>query len=429
MRVLLLNTSFPPMARSAAHLFYDLGRYLVTRGHQVSVVTELPWRRLSYDDSADKYRGARFWLQETMGGMEVLRVRGFPFKEGSLTGRGINTLLLPLSFCFGCFSMGRADVALVYSPPLTLGLAAFLLKRLHRSPFVFNVQDIYPQTLIDMGLMRNPLLIRFFEWIERFSYGQASRVVVHSDGNRKYLIARRSVEPEKVVVIQNWVDTDFISPLDRLNSFRQCHELGDRFLVCYAGTMGHAQDLSPIIKAAKDLQKYENILFLLIGEGVRANEWRRRVEEWELHNVRFLPLQPKSVYPSIVGAADVGLVPLIQELHTPVVPGKLIDFMAGSRPVIATVNLEGDTTKIIHEANCGYVFTPDDDQGVARAILELYCDRSKAQQFGSNGRTYAEKHFSLKSCAAQYEELFRQITKNKTNNREEAQSPKDLEGT
>lgn len=410
MKILLLNTSFPPIARSAAHLFHDLGCYLVARGHQVSVVTEFPWRRLGSAESAARYWSARFRLQETMDGMDVVRVRRFPFREGSLIGRGINALLLPLTFYFGARSMGQADVALVYCPPLTLGLAAFFLQRFHHVPFVFNVQDIYPQTLIDLGLMKNPLLIRFFEWMERFTYVQAACIVVHSEGNRQYLVTRRPVPAEKVVVIPNWVDIDLIRPSDRLNGCREKYGVGTRFLVCYAGTMGYAQDLNPIIQAAKELQEHEDIVFLLIGEGVRAAEWRQKVEQLYLRNVRFLPLQPRSVYPSIVSASDVGLVPLTEELRTPVVPGKLLDFMAGGRPVIATVNLDGDTSRIIREANCGYVFAPDDGHGVAEAILALYHDRPMAHQLGANGRTYAERHFSLKVCAAQYQELFRQIT-------------------
>jgi len=298
----------------------------------------------------------------------------------------------------------------VYSPPLTLGLASFFLKSQHNIPFVFNVQDIYPQTLIELGLMKNLLLIRFFEWMERFTYARASHIVVHSEGNRRYLIDRRPVKPDRVKVIHNWVDTNTLHPSERLNEFRRNHGIGAKFLICYAGTMGHAQDLNAIIQAAKRLQEYDDMLFLLIGEGVREKEWKQKAEQWNLKNIRFLPLQPKQVYNSIVSAADVGIVPLIEDLRTPVVPGKLMDFMAGGRPVIATVNLDGDTSRIINEAKCGYAFTPDDVQGVTEALLLLYNDWSKMEQMGSNGRTYAERHFSLEACAAQYETLFRQLT-------------------
>lgn len=417
MRILLLNTSFPPMARSAAHLFHDLGRYLVSCGHRVSVVAEFPRRRLGSAKSAAKYRRALFQLRERMDGMEVLRVRGFPFQEGSLIGRGVNALLLPFSFYLGARSMDQHDVALVYSPPLTLGLTAYFLQLLHGVPFVLNVQDIYPQTLVDLGLLKNPLLIRFFEWMERFTYARAARIVVHSEGNYQYLVTLRPVPPEKVVVIPNWVDLDFIRPSDRFNDFRNQHGIGSKFLVCYAGTMGYAQDLTPVIQAAKKLEKYDDILFLLIGEGVRAEEWQKKVEQLHLRNVRFLPLQPKAVYPYIVSASDVGLIPLTEALRTPVVPGKLLDFMASGRPVIATVNPHSDTTRIIREAECGYAFSPNDSQGVAEAILALYRDQALARQMGLNGRAYAESHFSLKVCAEQFETLFREIVEEARNRR------------
>lgn len=412
MRLLLLNTSFPPMARSAAHLFYDLGCKLVARGFQVSVVTELPWRRLGSGEVGTKYPNGRFRIREMLEGMEVVRVRGFRFRENSVIGRGINALLVPITFYFGARSAVPKDVALVYSPPLTLGLAAFFLLRFHHVPFVFNVQDIYPQTPIELGLIKNPVLIRLSEWLERFIYSQAACIVVHSEGNRQYLITRRPLPPEKVVVIPNGVDTDLIRPLDRLNGFREEHGLGNRFLVCYAGTMGYAQDLTSIIQAARELQEYDDIFFLFIGEGARENEWKQKTARLGLGNVRFLPLQSKTAYPSVVGASDIGLVPLTQQIRTPVVPGKLLDFMAGARPVIATADLKGDTAKIIDQAKCGYALAPGDARGVAQAVLRLYGDRSLARQLGSNGRAYAEDHFSLGICAARYEELFKRIVAN-----------------
>jgi len=179
--------------------------------------------------------------------------------------------------------------------------------------------------------------------------------------------------------------------------------------VCYAGTMGYAQDLLPTIEAAHILKSDEDVLFLLVGEGIQEPRWKREVEALGLKNVRFLPLQEKSIYPSIIAASDIGIVPLTQNLRTPVVPGKLLDFMAGGRPVIATANLDGDTAKIIREADCGYVFPPQVGRQVANAILELYHNPKLANRLGTNGRIFAESHFSLKISGSQYEELFKQL--------------------
>ncbi len=409
MRILLLNTSFPPQVRSAASLFYELGVTLIERGHTVSIVTEFPWRRLGTSEIDVKYQRAGLMLRETMGGINVIRVKGVPFRETSMAERGINLLILPLAFWIGAQMAGKPDVALVYSPPLTVGLAAFLFSRLNRVPFIFGLQDIYPQTAIELGYLKNPVIIRVSEWMETLVYSKAEKIVVYSEGNREYLIQKRAIPAGKIIVIPNWVDTDVIQPSDRQNSFRQEHGIGNHFVVTYAGTMGYAQDLMPVLEAAQSLQAYPDILFLLVGEGAREIEWKEKTSALGLSNVRFLPLQPKSDYPSLIGASDVGLVPLIEGLHTPTVPAKLLDIMGGGRPIIAIVESDGDTAKIVQAANAGYVIKPGDAESLTQAILTLRNQPSHAQTLGENGRTYAEKHFSRRACIDQYESLFQNI--------------------
>jgi colanic acid biosynthesis glycosyl transferase WcaI len=402
MRILLLNTSFPPQARSAARLFCELGTSLVRRGHQVSVVTEHPWRRLGSGAVSSAIP-----VYERMNGMEVYRVRAARFGENSILGRGINLLLVPWRFYHAAKRTARHDVVLVYSPPLTLGLVAWKLKREFGTPFIFNVQDIYPQTAIDLGYLRNSLLIRALEALEEFIYLQADRVVVHSAGNRSYLVSRGRVREEKIVDIPNWVDTGRVLPTTRFNSFRDRYQIGEKFLVSYAGTMGYAQDLSPIIAAAQKLRDLEDILFLLVGEGVRAEEWREKTKD--LPNVRFLPLLSQAEYGSLVNACDIGFVSLAENLRTPVVPAKLLDFMAAARPVIATVNPASDSAAIITTAKCGFAFCPRDSAGVADAILFLRDNLGLTQAMGNNGRRYAEEKLSLLKCSARYEDLFREV--------------------
>lgn len=366
----------------------------------MSVVTEHPWRRLAVGASVIP---AREWVN----GMDVYRVRAGRFSENSILGRGINLLLVPLGFYRAALRTAPHDIVLAYSPPLTLGLVAWKLKQKFATPFIFNVQDIYPQTAIDLGYLRNSLLIRTLEALEEFVYRQADRVVVHSAGNRSYLVSRGRISEEKVVAIPNWVDTERTRPSSRLNSFREQHHIGERFLVCYAGTMGYAQDLSPIIGAAQTLRDREDILFLFVGEGVRAREWR--VKAKGLPNVKFLHLLPETEYGSLVSACDIGFVSLTADLRTPVVPAKLLDFMAAARPVIATVNPGNDCAEIISEAKCGLAFSPLDSAGVADAVLFLRDHADLAHGMGNNGRRHAEEMFSLLSCSAKYEDLFEEI--------------------
>lgn len=399
MRILLLNTSFPPQARSAARLFFELGTCLVKRGHRVTAVTEFPWRRLGAEMAS-----LPIPERERMNGMDVHRVRAGTFRENSILGRGINLLRVPIGFYQAARSTAPHDVALVYSPPLTLGLVAWMLKRRYGTPFAFNVQDIYPQTAIDLGYLKNSMFIRILEALEKFVYQKADQVVVHSMGNKSYLISRGRVMEEKVLTIPNWVDTDGIQPSERLNSFRSENNVGEEFLVCYAGTMGYAQDLNPIIRAAAQLRDRREILFLLVGEGVREAEWRAKTRS--LPNVRFLPLLPEFRYAALVAACDAGFVPLSDNLRTPVVPAKLLDFMAAARPVIATVHPNSDTAAIIKDAQCGFALSPLESLRVTEAVSFLAQHSVAAGNMGINGRKYVEEHFSLSASVGRYEGLF-----------------------
>ena len=401
MRILLLNTSFPPQVRSAARLYHDLGRYLVRGGHHVSVVTEMPWRRLGDGESA------AIPEREEIDGMQVVRIASYRFGERSMLGRGINLSLLPLKFYRAARSLGPHDVALVYSPPLSLGITGWMLHRLHGTPFIFNVQDIYPQTVIDLGYMKNGAVAKLFSTLEGFVYQRAARLVMHSEGNVQFILNRKKAHPDRTLCLPNWIDTDAIQPTPRTNQFRKQHALGDRFIICYAGTMGYAQEFASLIDAAAALRHRKDILFLLVGEGVRRAEFESRARG--LDNVRFLPLQSEPAYRDLVADVDVGFVSLTEKLTTPVVPAKLLDFMAAARPVIACTNPASDTGSIIAAANCGYVCSPQASTSIAEAVLKLHCDRQLAQQFGFNGRQYAEQHFSLSSCAVAYQQLFDQL--------------------
>lgn len=400
MRILLLNTSFTPQVRSASRLYHDLGAYLVRSGHQVTVVTEMPWRRLGNTVDAIPER-------EEIDGMQVLRVSAYRFGERSMLGRGINLALIPFKFYQAARSLGQHDVMLIYSPPLSLGITGWMLHKLHGTPFIFNVQDIYPQTVIDLGYMKNSTLARLFEILERFVYRRAARLVLHSQGNVNYLLERKKADLSKTLCLPNWIDTASIRTVPRTNQFRHQHQLGGGFIVCYAGTMGYAQDLTPLIDAATMLKSERDILVLLVGEGVRRPEFEARARG--LNNVKFLPLQPEAAYRDLLSDIDVGFVSLTDKLTTPVVPAKLLDFMAAARPVIASTGPASDTGAIVSDANCGRVCSPRDPSEIAAAIRSLRANPAQARTLGQNGRSYAEAHFSLHTCAEAYLRLFQQV--------------------
>jgi len=277
MNILILTDSFPPEIKSSANLLFELSEDL----------SEFPKHYVNNIDQ--RYKG-RLFLCERMNKVKVIRLLSISFIRHIPVIRGLDQFLLSVMFFFGGINSGKQDVILTYSPPLPLGISAYLLGKLKKAPFIFNVQDIFPQSVIDLGLLKSKALIKISELMEKFIYKKARYITVHSEGNRENIISK-NINPEKVITIYNWVDTNLIKPsTDRNNIFRKKNGLGEKYIVSFAGVMGFAQDLEVIIRCAKLLKSYKNILFLLIGDGIKKNGLIKKVNDLQLNNVRFLPL-------------------------------------------------------------------------------------------------------------------------------------------
>ena len=405
MRILLLTDAFPPEVRSASHLMYELAEDLCRRGHSVAVLTCAP----RYNLAAPLPARPKGWIsREKQNGVEVVRVAAPPIHNLSHWRRGLGQLLLPLSFYWAGRRLARPDAVLCYSPPLTLGLAAHWLARRWRAPFLLNVQDLFPQNAIDLGALRSPLLIASFERLEKFLYRRPQAIAVHSSGNASWL-RNRGVPGEKIHVIPNWVDTRRHRPQDARNGnpVRARLGLGDRSVVLFAGVMGHAQDLATIVEAAAALATEPRVVFLLVGDGAQRPAVERRLRALALANVRLLPFVPWQDYPALVAACDVGLVTLKKEMKTPVVPSKLLTYMACGRPVILSLPGESDACAIVREADCGLLVRPGDAGALAAAIRTLLADPAHADRLGAAGRRYAVEHFQRSARVTEYEALLK----------------------
>ncbi len=403
MRILILTEAFPPETKSASTLFFELAESLVKDGHQVSVITRLPRYNVAAGVEANKIPP-----KEILSGIEVKRFQTPPLARNIPFIRGLEHFILGFIFFWGGLFSKKPDIILVYSPPLPLGIAGIWLGKLRGVPTVVNVQDLYPQTVIDLKLLKSRLLIWISRQMERFIYRRSSALTVHSDGNQDYLVTY-GADKKKVKVVPNWVDTELIKPADRNNNFSKKYGLGGKFVVSFAGVMGFAQGLEVVIGAAEILKDKQNILFVLVGEGVKKADLIKLAETKKLENVKFLPTQPRDIYPEILQASDICLVTLGKDLVTPVVPGKMLSIMAAGRPVLASLPLKGDAPKIIEECQCGIAVAPSNPELLAQAILKLYNNQSLGEEMGRRGREAAEKHFSRKSCVKAYEELFNGI--------------------
>ena len=399
MKILLVTINFPPEIGGASHLIYELAASLQARGHEATVLTGYPSYNVT--DLAPQYRrGMR--LDEQLDGIAVRRVRIPQLPRANKFARGLQHFLFGL-WLGALVAVGpRADVILVFSPPLPLPWLTAMAGRIRRMPVVANIQDLFPLEAVELGMLTNGVLIRLFEAMERQVHRLVTAVTVHSPGNRLHVIERGGRE-ERVHVVYNWVDAERICPGARDNGFARQHGLEGRFVVSYAGTMGWAQDMGAVVDAAFRLRDEKEILFLLVGDGVQKEREFARSRELGLENIVWLPMQPWAVYPDVLAASDASLINLHPELHTPVVPSKLLSIMAAARPVIASLPPESDARRILAEAGAGLCVPAGDAQALAAAIRQLHAQPSLAQEMGRRGRTYVEAHFSRQACIDQLE--------------------------
>jgi len=403
--ILLLTAYFPPDIGSAAHLFYELGTALVERDYRVTVLTGMPGYHAQ--GPLDRYK-RKVWIKEKVKGISVVRIVLPRFARHLMVGRALWQFTTATAFLLAGLCLRRHDVAIVYSPPLPLGLTAWALRRLRGIPFILNVQDLFPQSIVDLGLLKNRWIIRLFEAMECFIYRQANAITVHSPGNRQHIVGKGTAA-HKVTAIPNWVDTDFILRADRMNGFREEHGLDDAFVISFAGILGYSQDLDAVLDAAALLSAYDDILWLIVGDGVKKTHLELRAQQMNLSNVRFLPLQPRKGYPAVLHASDVCLVTLHAGVSTPVVPSKILSSMAAGRPVVAALNLDGDAPRLIAEARCGLCVPPEEPHALAEAVLRLYRDAGLRERMGSNGRRYVEVNHTPQVAARQYAGLLEEV--------------------
>jgi len=402
MKILLLVISYPPVLNSAARLFSELAEGLAGHGHQVTVLTTYPERYLAK-------KGSQIIPEREKNKVEVYRLRNLRLPKQVPLLRGLEHVFYGLQYYMKGRRLGRHDVVIAYSPPLPFGATAVLLARRWRGRAVVNVQDLYPRSAVDLGLLKNRALIRFGEWLERWVYQHAHGITVHSEGNRAHVVAHGG-SPERTWVVPNWIDLGKYRPGSKENGFRRKHAPGARFVVSYAGVMGFAQGVGDILRAAAIVAKEtSDVVFLLAGEGVRLPKLKAMAIDLGLKNVRFLPHLPEDEYIALLQASDVCLVTLHEGLKTPVVPGKLPCIMGVSRPAICSTPPQSDARLIVEEAKGGFWVPAGSPEALAEAILTLNGDYALADEMGDNGRWYAEQHFNREKCISRYEEIIAKV--------------------
>ena len=403
MRILVLSQYYDPEPLPKPS---DLAQALAHRGHTVSVITGFP----NYPGGRvyPEYR-LRLVQKEEIADIPVVRTLIYPYHGPSSLSRLLNYGSFMISGVLGSFFSPPCDLIYVWSP-LPIGITAWMIGLLKRAPFVYDVQDIWPESLTAAGKVNHPVVIWAMHQMERFIYKRAGHLLVVTPEAKKNLISK-GVPAEKITIAGLWVDEDRFLEGSKENGVDvgARYGLGSRFVVMYAGNMGYLQGLETVLSCANTLRKEEKIVFVLVGDGVERERLVSRVQELALPNVVFVDSQPTSVIPAFLSRADALLVHLKHsELSDLVVPGKTLAYLASGRPIIMAVN--GAAGDLIREAKAGIVISPEDPDEMARAVLHLeQLSYSERASLGENGRSYLLTHFSKDKVMEQYEDIFTRI--------------------
>lgn len=373
-------------------------------GHRVTVLTGFPNHPTGVVPDEWRARFRRMHDSETIDGIRVERTWLWPLPNRKAHERIRNYVSFALSAAMRGLTLSKPDVVIATSPQLLCPLAGWWIAWSMRVPFIFEVRDLWPESLAAVGAGgEGTLLHRALGAIAGFLYRRADRIVVVTPAFKKHLVRNWRVPPHKIEVVENGVETDLFCPnAASAAEIRQQFDLDRRFVICYAGTMGMAHSLEILLDAAEELQTtLPNTLFLLIGEGAEKQKIVDLAMARQLTNIRFVPQQPRERIPRFLSAADICLVLLKRnDLFKTVIPTKLLESMACARPVIVAV--DGQSRELVEKAGAGVFVQPEDYRALAKAIYEMARDPACIQQMGRSGRQYVVENLSREKTARDY---------------------------
>jgi len=395
MRILYLSQYFPPEAGATQTRAYEMAAGLVRAGHQVTMLTEVPNHPQGI--VFPPYR-RKLWVRENLEGIDVVHVwvKASPVKT-MRTRLAFYLTYMANATLAGLALRGKYDIIYATSPPLFVGGTALALSRLRRTPMVFEVRDLWPESAVALGELRNPRFIRWATMLEEACYRRARRVVVVTQGIRDRLVERGL--GAKVDLIPNGANTELFHYQPQAGqALRQKLGLGDVFLAIYAGIHGIAQGLETVLQAAHRLRDDPMVHFMMIGDGPCKKELLALKKKLALPNLTMLDARPREAIPSYLSAADVAMVPLRRlDLFKGALPSKMFDAWACHCPVL--LSIEGEARRILERAQAGIFVEPESVEAMVEAVRSLAADRQRCQKYGVNGRRFVEEHYSRQAQA------------------------------
>jgi glycosyltransferase involved in cell wall biosynthesis len=392
--VLFLTDNFPPEVNAPASRTFEHCREWVKAGHRVTVITCAP--NFPKGKVFDGYRN-KLWQRETMEGIEVVRVWSYITANEGFVRRILDYQSYMVSAIIASLFVRKVDVIVGTSPQFFTACAAYVASRLKFRPYIFELRDLWPESIKAVGAMKNERAIALLESLELFLYRKAARVISVTNSFKDNLVSR-GIDGSKIEVVTNGVDLSQFKPRSKDPALERQLGLEGKFVVGYIGTHGLAHALETVLDAAERLRGTD-VVFLLLGDGARKQALREDAARRGLDNVVFIDTVPTAEVPRYWSILDVSLIHLQKtELFTTVIPSKLFESMGMGLPVLHGV--EGESARIVRDENAGIPFEPENADALVAALRRLKENPAELAQFKASclkgAQNYDRTNLALK---------------------------------
>jgi colanic acid biosynthesis glycosyl transferase WcaI len=407
MQILYVSQYFPPEVNAPAIRVFELAKEWVRLDHDVTVLTGFAHHPTGVKSSEDQGVLTR---RELVDGIDVLRTYVYATPNAGVLKRMLSYVSFMVSATLvGLCGLSRPHVVIATSPQLLCGVAGYFLARLMRVPFVFEVRDLWPETMIAVNVMKegNPI-VRGLSAVSQLLYDRASRIVTVGEGYSNSIHELHRITQSKMNVIHNGIDTEAFVPGPKDNEIRQEYGWSNKFVSMYLGTHGMCQGLEIILQVARQMKDDETKLFVFVGEGAEKEQLKQTAAEWQLRNVQFIDQQPRERVCKFYAACDLGIVCLRKSPRfLEVLPSKIFEFLGMERPIV--LSARGEARKLLERAKGGVCVRPEDANAIAKAIRDLSQNRGQLERMGRNGREYVSHEFDRRKLAQKYLEILKSV--------------------
>lgn len=406
MKILFVSQYFPPEMGAPSARVHELSREWVRQGHTVTVLTGFAHHPTGIKARADRWRLTR---RERVDGIDVIRAYVYAAPNQGTARRMLSYASFAVAATLvGALRAGQPDIVVATSPQLLCACAGYALSRLRGVPFVFEVRDLWPESIIAVEAMGENAIFRGLKAVAHHLYRNSTCVVTVGEGYKRQIVNRYGIDPQHMSVLPNGIDRELFRPLSKDNEIRREFGWGDRRVLLYLGTHGMAHALHTVLDAAAAMRDDTETLFVLVGEGAMKAELKRRAAELQLPNVQFIDQQPKQRIPAIYAACDIGLVTLRKtDLFQDVLPSKIFEYLAMERPLL--ISVDGDARALVERAGAGVFVPPEDAPALVAAIRRMSASPETMREMGRSGRVHVLRHYDRKLLATRYLELLSEL--------------------